>query len=243
VAAGFAAGLLAGCGGSQSHTTSAGASSTAAAAASNAGDNATSAGASTSGPGSARRSGSSSDGRAGSASGDRSSVSSQTIVKSHDRITSGPVTERPASGTGGSSANDDNNPGLADAGGLSKRVGKPAANMVNPCTLVSQAEARTITGEALGAPVEAPLGPTCLYMTPGHKTSITLTLEPINFAQVKAHVRHTQRLDIQGREAYCGNYGRPTVFVPLNGGQMLTVTASCTVGRQFAATALARLKA
>ncbi len=164
-------------------------------------------------------------------------------VKSHDRISRGVVTHRAVAGTGGASINDDN-PGRADAGkGRHTATVVAATGQVNPCTLVSAEEASSIVGEPIQTPLEAPLGPTCIYQSRGHKASVTLTVQAINFAKVKPHVRHFQQLSVQGRSAYCGDYGRTTTFVPLASHQVLTVTGSCTVGRLFAEQALPRLKA
>ena len=178
----------------------------------------------------------------GSKSSDHAATHSQPVVKSHDVVTHGNPIHRPVHGTGGASHNDDN-PGLADTGGPQRHKGQPIAGQVDPCTLVSQSEARSIVGGPMEVPLEAPLGPTCIYQASGHKRSITLAVESINFSQVKRHITHTKQVVVQGRSAYCGNYGQPTTFVPLSGNQVLTVTAPCSEGKLFAARALPRLKA
>jgi hypothetical protein len=157
-------------------------------------------------------------------------------TKAHpDPVTNGVVTHRPQHGTGGSEINDDN-PGRAD-------VGDRSAAGHNPCSLVSRAQAQTILGKAIGPLVEAPLGPTCIYRPVGAKRFVTLTVESIDIARVRAQIRNRTQLDVAGRTAYCGTYGQPTVFVPLASGRVLAVTASCAIGAKFAAEAVPRLGA
>lgn len=152
-----------------------------------------------------------------------------------DPITDGVVKHRPQHGTGGAEINDDN-PGHAD-------VGNQAATGHNPCTLVSRAQAQAILSTAIDSPVEAPLGPTCIYRPAGGSSLITMTVESADFTTISTHIRHRTQLAVGGHTAYCGTYGQPTVFVPLASGRVLTITASCTVGTKFAATALPRLGA
>jgi hypothetical protein len=151
-------------------------------------------------------------------------------------VTTGSITHRPLFGTGGAKHNGDN-PGRADSG--RGAVG----GQRNPCELVSKAEAQVIIGAPIAPPQEAPLGPTCIYQPLGPKGSVTLAIEAIDFARLKPQIRKTVRLMVAGHTAFCGDYGRPTVFVPLPGGRVLNVTAPCAVGARFGAKALSRLKA
>ena len=151
-----------------------------------------------------------------------------------DTVTNGVVTHRPAPGTGGGEINDDN-PGRADSGSGTTN------GRLNPCTLVSKAQAQAIIGRAIAAPVEAPLGPTCIYRTQDAKSMVTLTVESLDFSKVKPQMRNRTQLAIGGHTAYCGNYGQQVTYVPLAGGRVLNVTASCTVGARFAAKALNRI--
>jgi hypothetical protein len=151
-----------------------------------------------------------------------------------DAVTNGVVVHRPAPGTGGAAVNDDN-PGQADSG-------KRGPSASDPCTLVSKAEAQAIVGGSIATPQEAPLGPTCIYQPEGAKTQVTLTVESLDFAQIRAQLHDRRRVRIGGRIAYCGDYGLPTTFVPLSGGRVLSITAPCAVGTRFAAKALPRLR-
>jgi len=151
-----------------------------------------------------------------------------------DVVSSGGITQRPVRGTGGNEINDEN-PARADSG-------NGRATGQNPCMVVSKAEAQAIINRPIAAPQEAPLGPTCIYRPLGNKTLITLAVESVDFAKVRPHIRHDIRVVIAGRTAYCGDYGRPTTFVPLANGRVLTVTAPCAVGTRFAKKALSQLK-
>ena len=133
---------------------------------------------------------------------------------------------------------------LAACGGSSSadRAGQPASGQSDPCKLVSRAEAQAILGRPIDNPVEARLGPTCIYRPVGAKSFITLTIESIDLAKALARVRNRTRVDVGGRTAYCGNYGQSMTFVQLTRGRVLTVTAPCAVGVRFAAKALPRLE-
>ena len=117
----------------------------------------------------------------------------------------------------------------------------PAAGQSDPCALVSRAQAQAIVRRPVGAPEEAPLGPTCIYQPRGAKTFITLSLEALEFAKVRPAIRGRIQYAIGGRTAYCGVYGQPTTFVPLSDGKVLDVKAPCAIGRLFAAKAMTRL--
>lgn len=110
---------------------------------------------------------------------------------------------------------------------------------IDPCDLVSAAQAEAILGTRVAAQ-EAPLGPTCIYQSKGSRNFVTLSLQRVNFAQLKAHIRHLTKLEIDGRTGYCGLYGQLAVFVPITHERVLTIAASCGLGGQFAAKALTR---
>ncbi len=150
-----------------------------------------------------------------------------------DVVTDGSTTQQPMQGTGGDEANDDN-PGQADTGGDAK-VGK------DPCALVPKAEAETILGAPISSPVEAPLGPSCIYTTSGTKQTVTLSIEAVDFKKIEPQIHMRARFAVGGRHAYCGVYGQSATFVPLAGGGVLRVSAPCATGRRFAEEALSRL--
>jgi hypothetical protein len=153
-----------------------------------------------------------------------------------DLVTSGVVTQRAAPGTGGDSANDDN-PTRADVGSNDGDSGE-----VKPCKLVTQAQAQAIVGHPIGAPQEAPLGPTCIFQSKGSASAITLAVESIDFVSIRAHMRGRRRVEVAGHRAYCGYYGQQMTYVLLSGGRVLNVTAPCSLGLRFAAAALPHLR-
>ena len=113
----------------------------------------------------------------------------------------------------------------------------------NPCRLVSLGEAKAITGGAIAASSEAPLGPTCVYKLGGSKSDITLNVEHVSVSQATTHMTGRQQVTVRGRRGYCGTLGTTMLYVPVGGGQILHVTAPCMVAQRFAALALGRLAA
>jgi hypothetical protein len=150
-------------------------------------------------------------------------------------VSGGAPMQRPLRGTGGDERNDDN-PGSADSGDGS------APGVLDPCTLVSRAQAEAIVGRLLAAPQEAPLGPTCIYQPRG-AGMVTVAVEPLDLSQLERQLRDRRRLTVGGHAAYCGRLGQPLTLVPLSGGRALSVTAPCAAGARFAAAALSRLPA
>jgi hypothetical protein len=113
----------------------------------------------------------------------------------------------------------------------------------NPCALVSLAEARAITGGRIAARFEAPLGPTCIYQARGARRDITLAVETVKLSQVTRAAGPRNETQVRGLRAYCVRLGRQMLFVPLSGGRLLSVTASCGTAERFAAVAVNRLEA
>ncbi len=158
---------------------------------------------------------------------------SHRLSAGRDVVSTGKVIHRPIRGTGGSEINDDN-PGRADSG-------TGTATGPNPCDLVSKAQAQAIVGAPVASPQEAPLGPTCIYEARGGKEPITVAVETVDIAKIRPMIHHATRTIFSGHTLYCGDYGRPTTFVPLAHGQVLNVSASCSIGVRFAEKALSQL--
>ena len=133
--------------------------------------------------------------------------------------------------------------GRPTPGSSNDGVSSSAPKALNPCTLVSTSEAQTMTGETIGARIEAPLGPTCIYRLQGSKSEITLAVQAASFSQARHHITKPTRVTIRGRQAVCGKLGTQMLLVPLGGGRYLNVTAPCAIAQRFAATALSRLTA
>ena len=141
---------------------------------------------------------------------------------------------RPVPGTGASAINDGNRNG---ADNPKRRL----AAVSNPCALVSRSELQAILGRPVAAPVEAPQGPTCIYRPLRDKRVITLGVQSLEFAKLKAQIHDLRPVTVPGRTGYCGSYGQPTVFVPLSSARVLDVTASCDIATRIASAALTRL--
>jgi hypothetical protein len=118
-----------------------------------------------------------------------------------------------------------------------------AAHAANPCRLVSLSEAHSLTGGAVVGAMEAPLGPTCVYRAGGSKATITLAVEPARVSQIQRQMKKRQRLIVRGRTAYCGTLGTQMLFVPVRPGEVLNVTAPCSIAKRFATVAIGRLAA
>jgi len=117
------------------------------------------------------------------------------------------------------------------------------ATQFNPCNLVSIAEAQSIVGGTIAGRVEAPLGPTCLYRLGGSKSEITVSIESQNLSSITREMANRSTVVVGHRHAYCGRLGTQMLFLPLADGQVLHVTARCSVAQRFAAFALTRLAA
>jgi hypothetical protein len=131
------------------------------------------------------------------------------------------------------------------AGAVDDEVNASGAKTLNPCTLVSRAEAQAILGKPVGLPVSAPQGPTCIYRPQGAKSFVTLAVEAEHFSQVKpqAQLRDRMSVTVSGHTAYCGVAGTPTMILPLPAGRFLNITAPCPLAAAFAAKALGRIPA
>ena len=125
---------------------------------------------------------------------------------------------------------------------LVERQSRKPRSRFTPCNLVSKAQARAIMGAPIGEPIEAPLGPTCIYRSQDRKTFVTLAVPAVRFADVKRQIRHKREpVKIGHRTAYCASIGRPTLYVPLSRGRVLSVVGSCPMATRFALTAIKQL--
>jgi hypothetical protein len=133
----------------------------------------------------------------------------------------------------------------AQAGMIDDEVSTTGAKPLDPCSLVTRAQAQAIVGKPVGQPVDAPEGPTCVYTASGFKGPITLAVVATDFSTVKpqAQLRDRMSVTVGGHAAYCGVAGSPTMVVPLTRGKFLTVVAPCPIAASFAATALSHITA
>ena len=133
-------------------------------------------------------------------------------------------------------------PAKGISGAPNDEVNATGAKTVDPCTLVTRAEAQAIVGKPVGKPVEAPQGPTCIYRPAGARSFITVAVVSLAFSKVlpQSQLRDRISLTISGHSAYCGNAGGQQLIVPLANGKFLAVAAPCPIAAAFAKTALSR---
>jgi hypothetical protein len=123
---------------------------------------------------------------------------------------------------------------------VERQSSKPASRFT-PCNLVSRAQAQTILGGPVMAPVEAPQGPTCIYRSRTGKAFVTVAVQSNELKRVKHQLHGAQAVGVLDRNGYCGTYGQPMLYVGLPHKRVLSVAAPCSVAKRFAATAVARL--
>jgi hypothetical protein len=124
---------------------------------------------------------------------------------------------------------------------LERQSSKPRSQFT-PCNLVSPTQARAILGGAIQAPVEAPQGPTCIYRTKTNSRFVTVAVQSLNLSLVKRQLKGRERVSLPGRTAYCGTYGQEMLYAGLSGGRVLAIGGRCSLAREFAATAVKRLR-
>jgi hypothetical protein len=117
------------------------------------------------------------------------------------------------------------------------------ATSLDPCKLVSRSEVQGIAHHAVTGQISAPLGPTCIYQLRGARSDITVAVESAGFQQLVRQMKKSRRVDIRGRTGYCGGFGKPTLYLSLGGGRVLSVSAACGLGVPIADKALGRLGA
>ena len=111
----------------------------------------------------------------------------------------------------------------------------------DPCRLVSRQEAQAIIGLAVAAPVEAPLGPTCIYGVAGGLAKVTVSISPVAYRTLAATFPAATAATVSGRGALCTTTGHPLLLTPLGQGRTLEVGADCATAARFAAAALSHL--
>lgn len=112
---------------------------------------------------------------------------------------------------------------------------------LNPCTLVTRAEAGAILGERIVGLHQAPQGPTCIYEPRKAKSLVTMAIQLTAFDPKKQPARNVTRVMLRGHKAYCVKDHGLAMLVPLAAGHVLRVAAPCPIASGFASKALARL--
>jgi hypothetical protein len=115
-------------------------------------------------------------------------------------------------------------------------------HQLNPCTLVSAAKASAVTGYPIARTIEAPLGPTCIYVPRGAGRELTLSITPAA-QSLRPRLQSVSTVRIAGHVATCGSLGGQIMLVPLSGHLLLTIDAPCAAAASIAKQTLARLDA
>jgi hypothetical protein len=124
---------------------------------------------------------------------------------------------------------------------LAQQKAKPRSRFT-PCNLVSESQARAILGGPIEKPLEAPQGPTCIYRTTAGDRFITMAVQDAGYAALKKQLRKQQPLTIGDRQAVCGTFGNPMLYVQVSTKRVLTISAPCPTARRFAAKAVEQLR-
>jgi hypothetical protein len=112
---------------------------------------------------------------------------------------------------------------------------------LNPCSLVTRAEAGAILGRPIVGLRQAPQGPTCIYEPRRTKALITMAIQLTPFDPKKQPAKNVTRVTLRGHNAYCVKDHGLAMLVPLAAGHVLRVAAPCPIASGFASKALARL--
>jgi hypothetical protein len=112
---------------------------------------------------------------------------------------------------------------------------------LNPCSLVTRAEAGAILGRPIVGLHQAPQGPTCIYQPRRAKGLITMAIQLTPFDPKKQPAKNVTRVTLRGHNAYCVKDHGLAMLVPLAAGHPLRVAAPCPIASGFASKALARL--
>jgi hypothetical protein len=193
------------------------------------------------------------------------SAENPLVAKAEPDASSGQLNESAGKkgGGSGSSSGSDSRPGSDSTGsgggqsGGSSSTGAPSGRPgyqdlvkgqsskpksgFTPCNLVTKAQASDIVGKPIKDPLEAPQGPTCIYQPASGKTFITVAVQAVEFGKLKRHLGQPTRFTVAKRTAYCGQYGKAVLYVPLSKGRVLSITGPCKVAKQFASAAVRRL--
>ena|ERR1700754_3560079 len=123
---------------------------------------------------------------------------------------------------------------------LKRQTSKPASRFT-PCNLVSKAQAGAILRTAIAEPVEAPLGPTCIYRAQRGKAYVTVAVQSQSFKALTGGLPKASAITVAKHRAVCNSAGAQTLYVALAGHRVLSVGGPCVTAMKFASTAVRRL--
>jgi hypothetical protein len=114
----------------------------------------------------------------------------------------------------------------------------------HPCKLVTAAEASGLFGAQVGDPIEAPLGPSCIFRSGQREDFVSVALQRMEEKHLAPLIRDRDKLDVDRLTGYCGPGEASNLLVPLSSGRVLTIeggAGGCELAKAFALKALGRL--
>ena len=131
----------------------------------------------------------------------------------------------------------------ANKPGASEDATPSHANILNPCSLVSRAEAESALGlRSLQARV-APLGPSCVFVATNHKAVLSVVVNPASFAALRSQMSDLRKFSGVGWKGLCGGTrGASSLYARVNATEVLHLTGPCLSVAKLVPTALARLR-
>jgi hypothetical protein len=115
--------------------------------------------------------------------------------------------------------------------------------IINPCALVTRAEAAAALGGRIVKMTKAPLGPTCVYAGAGRGVFASVAVIVRPFAKLTSQNRTLRKFAGVTQPAYCGGTtGATVLFVRVRSNEVLQITAPCQTAAKLAAHALPRLR-
>jgi hypothetical protein len=145
-----------------------------------------------------------------------------------------------ASAKSGAEASTPSYSGLLDQQKANEETGTTTERF-SPCNLVTEARATTIMGSKIRQPLLAPQGPTCIYRGASGKAFVTVAVQDASLAKLERHLRDAKPVAVGGHDGVCGTFSRPTLYVRVSGGRVLSITAPCAMAKSFAAAAIHEL--
>jgi len=114
----------------------------------------------------------------------------------------------------------------------------------HPCKLVTAAEASALFGAQVADPIEAPLGPSCIFRSREREDFVSIALQQMEEKHLEPLIRDRDKLDVDRLTGYCGPGEGSNLLVPLSSGRVLTIeggAGGCELAKAFAFQALGRI--
>jgi hypothetical protein len=124
---------------------------------------------------------------------------------------------------------------------LKRQTAKPRSRFT-PCNLVSRRQAGAILRTAIAEPIEAPLGPTCIYRAQRGRAYVTVQVKSASFRALAGTLSRPAAIRVASHRAVCGAGSASTLLVALPRHRVLSIGGPCVTAMKFASTAVRRLE-